>query len=120
MISCTSPSRSFACSYAATSLILPCDLAGCSRVRLGLQRQGTYLVVELERRPSTPAGALTAFMGAMGNGWFLSPPHWKNRLFCTPRQLGVQTAQTCTAVFLAELTHTSLLTGDHQRHLPNA
>ena len=24
---------------------------------------GTYLVVELERRPSTPAGALTAFMG---------------------------------------------------------
>ena len=41
---------------------------GCSRVRLGLQRQGTYLVVELERRPSTPAGALTAFMGAMGNG----------------------------------------------------
>ncbi len=40
----------------------------CSRVRLGLQRQGTYLVVELERRPSTPAGALTAFMGAMGNG----------------------------------------------------
>ena len=39
-----------------------------SRVRLGLQRQGTYLVVELERRPSTPAGALTAFMGAMGNG----------------------------------------------------
>jgi hypothetical protein len=41
---------------------------GGSRVRLGLQRQGTYLVVELERRPSTPAGALTAFMGAMGNG----------------------------------------------------
>mmetsp|Transcript_11599 Transcript_11599/g.23951 ORF Transcript_11599/g.23951 Transcript_11599/m.23951 type:complete len:139 (-) Transcript_11599:82-498(-) len=39
-----------------------------SRVRLGLQRNGTYLVVELERRPSTPAGALTAFMGAMGNG----------------------------------------------------
>jgi len=38
-----------------------------SRVRLGLQRSGTYLVVELERRPSTPAGALTAFMGAMGN-----------------------------------------------------
>ena len=34
-----------------------------SRVRLGLQRSGTYLVVELERRPSTPAGALTAFMG---------------------------------------------------------
>jgi hypothetical protein len=36
---------------------------GGSRVRLGLQRQGTYrrdLVVELERRPSTPAGAITA------------------------------------------------------------
>ena len=26
----------------------------------------SYLVVELERRPSTPAGALTAFMSAMG------------------------------------------------------
>jgi hypothetical protein len=51
-----------------SSLTSPCGPRGRSRVRLGLQRQGTYLVVELERRPSTPAGALTAFMGAMGNG----------------------------------------------------
>ena len=39
------------------------DLSCRCLVRVRLLHAGTYLVVELERRPSTPAGALTAFMG---------------------------------------------------------